>query len=249
MRKKIIAGNWKMNLTVKQAADLSKAVKTGLQNNNHQVILCPPFPYISTVQTEIDGSGIEIGGQNCSDRENGAFTGEVSAVMLHSMNVPYVIIGHSERRIFFRETNELLREKVNIALHYGLQVIFCCGETKEIRLEENQKNFVENQLEESLFHLNDNEFQAIIIAYEPVWAIGTGMNASPAQAQDMHHFIREKVYSTYGQKTADALRILYGGSVKPENAFDLFSQVDVDGGLVGGASLNAEDFLKIINAL
>jgi triosephosphate isomerase len=162
------------------------------------------------------------------------------------MSVPYVIIGHSERRIYYHESHEVLREKMNLALQHSLLPIFCCGETKDIRIDEKQEAYVEKQLEESLFHLSEDDFQKVIIAYEPVWAIGTGLNATPQQAQDMHHFIREKVSARYGVSAAQSTTILYGGSVKPDNATELFSQPDVDGGLVGGASLKADDFKKII---
>jgi triosephosphate isomerase len=249
MRQKIIAGNWKMNLTLSEAVKLAADIKAEASSYMHQVILCPAFPYLSALQNELKGSTIKIGAQNCADRENGAFTGEVSAPMLASMSVPYVIIGHSERRIFYHESHETLKEKMNMALRYNLLPIFCCGETKAIRIDEKQEAFVETQLEESLFHLNEEDIQKVIIAYEPVWAIGTGLNATPQQAQDMHHFIREKVSARYGVGTAQRIIILYGGSVKPDNASELFSQADVDGGLVGGASLKADDFKKIIKSI
>lgn len=248
MRQKIIAGNWKMNLTLSEAVKLAADIKSA-GPYSHQVILCPAFPYLSNLQNELAGGPIKLGAQNCADRENGAFTGEVSAPMLASMSVPYVIIGHSERRLYYHESHEVLKEKMNLALRYGLLPIFCCGETKEIRVDEKQEAYVEKQLEESLFHLNEDDIQKVIIAYEPVWAIGTGLNASPEQAQDMHHFIREKVSGRYGVAAAQRIMILYGGSVKPDNATELFSQADVDGGLVGGASLKADDFKKIIKSI
>ena len=248
MRQKVIAGNWKMNLTLPEAVKLASDIKSG-GPYSHQVILCPAFPYLLALQSELHDSSIKLGAQNCADRENGAFTGEVSAPMLASMSVPYVIIGHSERRLYYHESHEVLKEKMNIALQYNLLPIFCCGETKDIRIDEKQDAFVEKQLEESLFHLSEEDIQKVIIAYEPVWAIGTGLNASPQQAQDMHQFIREKVSARYGTATAHRIIILYGGSVKPDNATELFSQPDVDGGLVGGASLKADDFKKIIQAV
>ena len=249
MRQKIIAANWKMNLTLQEAVGLTAAIRSDEASYRHQVILCPAFPYLSALQNELKGSNIKLGAQNCADRENGAFTGEVSAPMLASMSIPYVIIGHSERRIYYHESHEVLKEKMNLALSHGLHPIFCCGETKEIRIDEKQEAYVEKQLEESLFHLSEDDIHKVIIAYEPVWAIGTGLNATPQQAQDMHHFIREKVKAKYGVGIADRIIILYGGSVKPDNATELFSQKDVDGGLVGGASLKADDFKKIINSI
>jgi triosephosphate isomerase len=249
MRQKIIAGNWKMNLTLPQAIKLATDIRTVESTYRHQVILCPAFPYLSSLQHVLDGSAIKLGAQNCADRENGAFTGEVSAPMLESMSVPYVIVGHSERRIYYHESHEVLKEKMDLSLRYNLLPIFCCGETKEIRIDEKQEAFVMKQLEESLFHLSEDDIKKVIIAYEPVWAIGTGLNASPQQAQDMHHFIRQKVNERYGVAIASQIAILYGGSVKPDNAAELFSQPDVDGGLVGGASLKADDFIKIIQAV
>ena len=246
MRQKIIAGNWKMNLTLAEAVKLAADIKSDEASYKHQVILCPAFPYLTSLQNELKGSKIKLGAQNCADRENGAFTGEVSAPMLASMSLPYVIIGHSERRIYYHESHETLKEKMNLALRYGLLPIFCCGETKDIRIDEKQGVYVNKQLEESLFHLSDDDIAKVVIAYEPVWAIGTGLNATPQQAQDMHHFIREKINARYGVGIAEKVIILYGGSVKPDNASELFSQPDVDGGLVGGASLKADDFKKII---
>ena len=249
MRQKIIAGNWKMNLTLEEAIRLAADIKSEASSYRHQVILCPAFPYLLALQNELKGTNIKLAGQNCADRENGAFTGEVSASMLASMSVPYVLIGHSERRIYYHESHEVLKEKMDLSLRYGLLPIFCCGETKDIRIDEKQDAFVEKQLEESLFHLSEDDITKVIIAYEPVWAIGTGLNASPQQAQDMHHFIRQKINARYGVGIAEKIIILYGGSVKPDNARELFSQQDVDGGLVGGASLKADDFKKIIQAV
>ena len=236
-----------MNLTLSEAVKLATDIKAGAPYP-YQVILCPAFPYLSLLQHELQESDIKLGAQNCADRENGAFTGEVSAPMLASMSVPYVIVGHSERRLYYHESHEVLKEKMNLALQYGLLPIFCCGETKDIRIDEKQEAYVEKQLEESLFHLSEADIAKVIIAYEPVWAIGTGLNATPQQAQDMHHFIREKVRARYGAGIAERIIILYGGSLKPDNAKELFSQSDVDGGLIGGASLKADDFKKIIAA-
>ena len=235
-----------MNLTLDEAVKLAADIKADEASYKHQVILCPSFLYLSALQNELKGSKIKLGAQNCADRENGAFTGEVSAPMLASMSIPYVIVGHSERRIYYHESHEVLKEKMTLALRYGLQPIFCCGETKEIRIDEKQDTFVEKQLEESLFHLSEDDIAKVIIAYEPVWAIGTGLNASPQQAQDMHRFIRDKVSVRYGTGIAERILILYGGSMKPDNAAALLSEPDIDGGLVGGASLKADDFKKII---
>ncbi len=249
MRRKIIAGNWKMNLKMEEAKALATAVREAEGSYHHEVILCPSFPYLTALADVLSGSKIALGAQNCADREHGAFTGEVSAPMLASIGIPYVIIGHSERRIYYHESHAVLKDKIDIALAHGLKPIFCCGETKEIRLDEQQENYVERQLEESLFHLSEDDILRITIAYEPVWAIGTGLTASPQQAQDMHHFIRTRVAARYGAAVAEQLIIQYGGSVKPDNAAELFSQPDVDGGLIGGAALKAADFIAIITAV
>ena len=249
MRKKVIAGNWKMNLTLADALALTAAIRAGEMTYKNEVILCVPFPYLIALRHELKGSPISLGAQNCADHENGAFTGEVSAAMLASIDVPYVIIGHSERRIYYHESHEVLKDKMDIALSNDLKPIFCCGETKDIRIDEKQEAFVEKQLDESLFHLSDDDIQRVIIAYEPVWAIGTGLTATAQQAQDMHHFIRQRISARYGSPIADRIIIQYGGSVKPDNARELFSQPDVDGGLIGGASLKAEEFKAIINAI
>lgn len=249
MRRKIIAGNWKMNLKYEEAKALAIAIREAEATYHNEVILCPSFPYLTALSDVLKGSKIAVGAQNCADRENGAFTGEVSAPMLASIGVPYVIIGHSERRIYYHESHAMLKDKVDIALANGLKPIFCCGETKDVRIDERQERYVERQLEESLFHLREGDIQRVIIAYEPVWAIGTGLTASPQQAQDMHRFIRSRVAVRYGSDVADKIIIQYGGSVKPDNAAELFSQPDVDGGLIGGASLKAADFIAIITAV
>jgi triosephosphate isomerase len=249
MRKKIIAGNWKMNLTLAEALTLTASIRESELSYKHEVILCPPFPYLIALRHELKGSNIALGAQNCADRENGAFTGEVSASMLASIQIPYVIIGHSERRIYYHESHDVLKDKINIALSNGLKPIFCCGETKEIRIDEKQERYVEKQLEESLFHLSEDDIQKVIIAYEPVWAIGTGLTATAQQAQDMHKFIRAKLWARYGMTISNNIIIQYGGSVKPDNAAELLSQPDVDGALIGGASLKADDFKKIIQAV
>ncbi|MBS1619829.1 MAG: triose-phosphate isomerase, partial [Bacteroidetes bacterium] len=244
-----IAGNWKMNLKYEEAKALAAAIREGEGTYRHEVILCPSFPYLTALVELLKGSKVALGAQNCADRENGAFTGEVSAPMLASIGVPYVIIGHSERRIYYHESHAMLKDKIDIALAHGLKPIFCCGETKEIRLDEQQENYVERQLEDSLFHLSEDDIQRVIIAYEPVWAIGTGLTATPQQAQDIHHFIRTHIAARYGLDIAERIIIQYGGSMKPDNAAELLSQPDVDGGLIGGASLKADDFKAIIAAV
>ncbi|MBS1596416.1 MAG: triose-phosphate isomerase [Bacteroidetes bacterium] len=249
MRRKIIAGNWKMNLKYDEAKVLAAAICEGEGTYRHDVILCPSFLYLTALAEILKGSKVALGAQNCADREHGAFTGEVSAPMLASIGVPYVIIGHSERRIYYHESHAMLKDKIDIALAHGLKPIFCCGETKEIRLDEQQENYVERQLEDSLFHLSEDDIQRVIIAYEPVWAIGTGLTATPQQAQDMHHFIRTRIAARYGRDIAERIIIQYGGSMKPDNAAELLSQPDVDGGLIGGASLKADDFKAIIGAV
>jgi triosephosphate isomerase len=251
MRTKIVAGNWKMNKTLDEAIALSREVKTGLTSGPPsacQVVLCVPFPFLAAVQSEVAGSSLRSGAQNCSEHDAGAYTGEVSAAMLKSMKTPYVIIGHSERRQYFGETDKLLALKVSRALAHGLVPIFCCGEPLEIRESGTHESLVRKQVEESLFGLTAEQISKVVIAYEPVWAIGTGKTATSQQAQDMHAVIRRHVAGKFGQAVAGGIPILYGGSVKPDNAKELFSCPDVDGGLIGGASLKASDFLAIVRA-
>jgi triosephosphate isomerase (TIM) len=248
MRKKIVAGNWKMNLTAPQAQALVASISAQSSTYSAQVIVCPPFPYLSDVQRALAGTAIQVGAQNIADREHGAFTGEVSAPMLASMQLPYILIGHSERRAYYHETHEILLTKLKIALDYGLTPIFCCGEPREVRVDGHQEAYVLKQLEESLLVLGADSVAKVIIAYEPVWAIGTGLHASPEQAQEMHQYIRAQVRASCGASIAAAMPILYGGSVNAGNAASLFAQPDVDGGLVGGASLKAEEFITIIQA-
>ena len=252
MRKKIAAANWKMNLRQEQGVKLlDDILQKNISLRPHQfAIFAVPFPYLSMAQGKISGKiNYSVAAQNCYHKNAGAFTGEVSAEMLNSIDIPYVVIGHSERREYFAETNAMLAEKVNLALANGLQPIFCCGEPLAIREENSQNNYVEKQLRESLFHLDNEQVKKIIIAYEPIWAIGTGKTASAAQAQEMHAYLRSVMAGKYGEEIANELSILYGGSVKGANAAEIFSQPDVDGGLVGGASLNAEEFSQIISAL
>ena len=252
MRKQIAAANWKMNLTYQQAEKLLDAVlEEELSVSPSQlVIFAVPFPYLIMANSEVaEEKSYAIAAQNLNDKINGAFTGEVSAEMLRSINIKYAIVGHSERRELFFETNKTLAEKVNICLQNYITPIFCCGEPLRIREEGNQNQFVQQQLEESLFHLTTEQLKNIIIAYEPIWAIGTGRTASTEQAQEMHAFLRSVIAGKFGQQTADEISILYGGSVKPNNAVEIFACPDVDGGLVGGASLVAADFISIIKAL
>lgn len=252
MRKQIAAANWKMNLTLQQAEQLTEdLLSTGFSLNENQLaILGVPFPYLVNVQQKISGrQNIFAAAQNCSANKNGAYTGEVSAEMLKSINVQYVIIGHSERREYNNESNSLLADKINIAFENGLIPIFCCGEPLNIREAETQNAYVETQLKESLFQLNAEQLKNFIIAYEPIWAIGTGRTASSAQAQEMHAHIRTLMADKYGADIAASISILYGGSVKAANAVEIFGQPDVDGGLVGGASLVAIEFAAIISGL
>lgn len=252
MRKKIAAANWKMNNTYEQGETLLKNI---LQNDitlaAHQwAIFAIPAPYLTMgVELLKDKKQFEIAAQNCYSKESGAYTGEIAAGMLKSIHVGYCVLGHSERREYFNESNQELAEKVNICLKNDITPIFCCGESLETREANQQNEFVATQLKESLFHLSADDFQKIIIAYEPIWAIGTGKTASSAQAQEIHQHIRQVIAQQYGEAVANNISILYGGSVKASNAKEIFSQPDVDGGLVGGASLIAEEFSAIINSL
>jgi triosephosphate isomerase len=252
MRRKIAAANWKMNLTYQQAEKLlSEILSSGtVLKDNQQVIFAVPFPYLIMAKSEVaDEKGYHIAAQNCSDKKSGAYTGEVSAEMLNSIGVKYCVVGHSERREYFGETNKMLADKVNLCLQYEITPIFCCGEALSIREQNNQNEFVQTQLEESLFHLSETEIKKIVIAYEPIWAIGTGKTATAQQAQEIHAFIRSVLAKKYGATVAVEISILYGGSVKGSNAAELFGSPDVDGGLVGGASLMAQDFIEIIKSL
>lgn len=252
MRKQIAAANWKMNLTYQQGEQLiNDLLQTPHSLKEHQLaVFGVPFPYLTMVIEKLKGSAhTGVAAQNCSQHKAGAYTGETSAEMLQSIGAEFVILGHSERREYFNESNQLLAEKLNTALSYGLTPIFCCGEPLSIREAETQNSFVETQLRESLFHLSAGDLQKIVIAYEPIWAIGTGKTASAEQAQDMHAHLRSVLAAQYGAEVADTISILYGGSVKGSNAAEIFGKPDVDGGLVGGASLKADEFAQIINAL
>lgn len=252
MRKKIAAANWKMNTTLPEAKALLQAISGQQPNLSEEKIAVfgIPFPYLLTASEALAGKPHHfIAAQNCSEHKSGAYTGETSVAMLASVGVQFVILGHSERREYQQEGNALLAAKTNAVLVAGLTPIFCCGEPLAIREAGTENAFVQQQLEESLFHLTAEEIQKLVIAYEPIWAIGTGKTASSQQAQDMHAHLRSVLAGKYGADVAANISILYGGSVKGSNAVELFSQPDVDGGLVGGASLNAEEFLQIMNAL
>lgn len=249
MRKNIVAGNWKMNKTLPQAIELINEIKNNKQNNSAEVILATPFPYLAKATELVGGSGIKIAAQNMHQAEGGAFTGEVSAAMLTSIGVNTVILGHSERRAYFHENDALLANKVDTALAHDMTVIFCFGEELKDRQSDNHFNVVEYQLRDGLFHISKENWKNIVLAYEPVWAIGTGETASPEQAQEMHLFIRNLVDKVFGREISENVSILYGGSVKPDNAKEIFSKPDVDGGLIGGAALNANDFFGIISGI
>jgi len=256
MRKKIAAGNWKMNTTFEGGKQLINEIIGGLAANPPKqspeemlVVLGTPFITLKKAANLVKNQPqIKIAAQNCYSEEKGAFTGEISVEMIKSTGAEFIIIGHSERREYFNESFEMLAKKVDLTLKHGLTPIFCCGEKLETREANQHFELVKNQIAGSLFHLNADELGKVVIAYEPVWAIGTGVTASPAQAQEMHAFIRNTIAGKYGKVLADEISILYGGSVGAKNAQELFSQPDVDGGLVGGASLKSEDFVTIINS-
>ena len=252
MRKKIVAGNWKMNLDLNDGAELVNDIFKGLPvlNEDNQVVIAPPYLHLTQIAAQLTGViDVHLAAQNCHSEASGAYTGEVSAAMLKSAEVEYVIIGHSERREYFKEDDAMLAKKVNQALNNELQVIFCCGEPLEIRDANTQNAYVESQINAGLFHLGADHLKNIVIAYEPIWAIGTGRTASSEQAQEMHAHIRGVISAQYGAEIAGNISILYGGSCKPSNAAELFACPDVDGGLIGGASLKASEFLGIINAM
>ena len=250
MRKKIVAGNWKMNLNLQEGVALAKEINEALVQDkpNCEVIICTPFIHLASVAQVLDANVVGLGAENCADKEKGAYTGEVSAAMVKSTGAQYVILGHSERREYYGETAEMLKEKVQLALANGLKVIFCCGETLEEREAERQNEVVKAELDGSVFNLTAEEWKNIILAYEPIWAIGTGKTATSDQAQEMLAYIRSIVAEKYGQEVADETSILYGGSCKASNAPELFAKPDIDGGLIGGASLKAADFKGIIDA-
>lgn len=248
MRKNIVAGNWKMNNDLSETETLIFQLKLQQKVGDVEVMIAPSFTNLWHSINSLKGNAIEVIAQNMHFAESGAYTGEVSAPMLKSLGVKTVILGHSERRAYFNETDEILAKKVDAALKNELQVIFCFGEELKDRNSGNQEVIVENQIKNALFHLETSAFENMILAYEPVWAIGTGETASPEQAQDMHAFIRKIVANKYGKDVANNVSILYGGSCKPSNAKEIFSKPDVDGGLIGGAALNADDFFAIVNS-
>ncbi len=252
MRKKIVAGNWKMNKNLNEALTLTNEVVTLVNANdtgNVQVVICSPFLYLTNLKSITDTApNVALGAQNCHQKDSGAYTGEVSAAMLVSVGVEYVLVGHSERRQYFNEDDTLLADKVKIALKNGLVPIFCCGESLDQRQNQDFMAIVKAQITASLFGLSAEDFGKIVIAYEPIWAIGTGLTATSAQAQDMHAALRSHISAQYGADVADNTSILYGGSCNDKNADELFACPDVDGGLIGGASLKANDFMAIVKA-
>ncbi len=252
MREKIVAGNWKMNKTLEEGKTLASEIVNMYAsevNNGAKAILCTPFIHLTGVKGIIgDTKNVFLGAQNCNDKESGAYTGETSIPMLKSVGVNYVIIGHSERREYYNESDEFLAKKVDAALAGGITPIFCCGEPLDIREAGTHFDYVTKQLTASLFHLSPEQLKTIVIAYEPIWAIGTGMTATSAQAQEMHEKLRAHLAGKYGNEIAEIIPILYGGSCKPDNANEIFAGKDVDGGLIGGASLKSRDFIDIIKA-
>ena len=250
MRKKIVAGNWKMNMNLQEGIALAKELNDTLKADkpNCGVVICTPFIHLASIAQFLDQTVIGLGAENCADKAKGAYTGEVSAEMVKSTGAQYVILGHSERRGYYAETPAILREKVQLALANGLEVIFCIGESLEEREQGIQNEVVKAELEGSVFNLTAEEFSHIIIAYEPIWAIGTGKTATAEQAEEIHAYIRSIVCEKFGAQVADDTTILYGGSCKPSNAKELFAKPDIDGGLIGGASLKAADFKGIIDA-
>ncbi len=253
MRKKIVVGNWKMNKNYTDALWLVSEIITMVKDevlSDVEVVLAPSFVYSYSVQKLIESyKNISLGAQNCSQHAVGAYTGEISAEMLASIKTKYVILGHSERREYFEENSEIIAQKVNICLENGLIPIFCCGENLDLREDDAYFDFIKRQIGESLFHLSKEQFSSVVIAYEPIWAIGTGKTATSAQAQEVHQFIRKVVFDKYGAEIAENLSILYGGSCKPDNAKELFACPDVDGGLIGGAALKSRDFTDIVKAV
>ena len=250
MRQKIVAGNWKMHKNAEETEDLLNELIDKLPNDSEaQIIVAPTFINLASSVDHLEYTNIAVAAQNMSQFESGAYTGEISADMLKSIGVNIVIIGHSERRAYFHETDFILADKVTTALSNNMMVIFCFGEELKDRQNNQHFNVVENQLRDGLFHIKDKDWEQIVLAYEPVWAIGTGETATPEQAQEMHRFIRETVRQRFGSNIAEDVSILYGGSVKPDNAKEIFSKPDVDGGLIGGAALKASDFAAIVSSI
>jgi triosephosphate isomerase len=250
MRSKIVAGNWKMHKNAEETEDLLNDLIHKLPNDKEtEIIVAPTFVNLSSAVGHLEFTNIQVAAQNMHQAESGAYTGEISASMLKSIGVNTVILGHSERRAIFHETDSIIALKVDTALKHDMRVIFCFGEELKDRQNKQHFNVVENQLRDGLFHIQKSSWENIVLAYEPVWAIGTGETASPEQAQEMHEFIRETVRKSFGSDVAEDLTILYGGSVKPDNAKEIFGKPDVDGGLIGGAALKAEDFAAIVNSI
>ncbi|MFY7810705.1 MAG: triose-phosphate isomerase [Flavobacterium sp.] len=246
MRRKIVAGNWKMNQNVQETIQLIDDLKSQMPPTNAEIIIAPSFVNLALANQKCENTNIIVAAQNMHQAEGGAFTGEVSANMLQSIGINTVILGHSERRSYFKESDALLALKIDTALKHQMRVIFCFGEELKDRQDKKHFNIVENQLKDGLFHLGDEAFSSIVLAYEPVWAIGTGETATPDQAEEMHDFIRDTLHQRYGSTVSENVSILYGGSVKADNAQEIFSKPNVDGGLIGGASLKAKDFIEII---
>jgi triosephosphate isomerase len=247
MRQKIVAGNWKMNNDLNQGLELAEEIMK-LENeipSDVNVILAPPFIHLADINRKVQDTRLKVSAQNCADEEKGAYTGEVSASMIRSTGSEYVIIGHSERRAYYHETDDMLLKKVNLALKNDLYPIFCCGEQLEQRENNQYFSVVQEQLENTIFKLSSEDFSRVIIAYEPVWAIGTGKTATPDEGQEMHNFIRKLISENFSDDAATNTSILYGGSCKPSNSTDLFKQPDIDGGLIGGASLKSKDFVEL----
>lgn len=249
MRQKIVAGNWKMNNNLAETHKLINELLEKLPNSNAKVMIAPTFVNLLSAVEQTKETDLEVIAQNMHFAENGAFTGEISASMLNSIGVKTVILGHSERRAYFNETDQSLSKKVDTALLHRMKIVFCFGEELADRKANQHFEVVASQIKNALFHLTAEQWKSIILAYEPVWAIGTGETATPDQAQQMHQFIRETISEKYGDSVANEVSILYGGSVKPSNAKEIFAKKDVDGGLIGGAALNADDFISIINAI
>ena len=251
MRKNLVAGNWKMNTTVAEGVQLAKEVNEAVAAAGElkcDVVIGVPFTHLTAVKNVINIEKVGLSAENCANKEKGAYTGEVSAAMVASTGANYVILGHSERREYYNETPVILKEKVDLALANGLKVIFCCGESLELREAGTYEDFIKAELKDSLFHLSAEQFANIVIAYEPIWAIGTGKTATSDQAEEVHAFIRSFLAEKYGETVANDTTILYGGSCKPSNAPELFAKPNIDGGLIGGASLKAADFMGIVTA-
>lgn len=250
MKPKLIIGNWKMNKSFDEAEDLITDIEEALENGNlhSEVVICPPYPYLELATDHADEANFMCGAQNCSEFSNGAYTGEISASMLAELGVEFCIVGHSERRKYFGESNETVSRKVDCLMEQDVIPVLCCGESREEREAGDHFKVVEQQVKESLFHLTKEQFERVVIAYEPVWAIGTGLTATPSQAQEMHAFIRSLAEQKYGTEVSYNLYILYGGSCNSKNALSLFIQPDIDGGLIGSASLDAAEFTAIIEA-